>query len=170
MKSLLRTLRAVQKPLNFLLDVAGVALLVLLVVVITQEVVNRYVFNQPGKWSEELSIAMLIWFGYLGITVGYRDDKHLCITILADRLSGVWRKLLDTFSDLVMLLFCLLMAWQGVKVTRLDAINIMPATGISMSYVSCVLTVSGIAMIFEAVIKILARFVDTDADRKEATA
>ena len=168
MKKLLRALRAAQKPLNALLDVVGVVLLVLLVVIITQEVVNRYVFNHPGKWSEELAIAMLIWFGYLGITVGYRDNKHLCITLFADRLRGTARKLLDTFSDLVMLTFCLLMAWQGVKVAQFDAINIMPATGISMSYVSCVLVVSGIAMIFEAIIKILSRF--TDEPEKEAAA
>lgn len=158
MNKMLRALRAVQRPLNVLLDVVGVVLLVLLVAIITQEVFNRYVFNNPGKWSEELSIAMLIWFGYLGITVGYRDDKHLCITLFADHLGKTGRKILDTFADLVMLVFCLLMAWQGVKVAEFDAINIMPATGIPMSYVSCVLVVSGIAMIFEAVIKIISRF------------
>lgn len=162
MRSFLHFLRAIQKPLNVILDVLGVLLLVALVFIISQEVFMRYVMNRPGKWSEELAIALLIWFGYLGITVGYRDNKHLSITVFADRLSGLPRLLVDTFADAVMIVFCVLMAWQGVKVAQLDAINTMPATGISMYWVSIVLTVSGCAMVLEGMIKILSRFYPDD--------
>ena len=158
MRILLKTLRILQKPINIVLDVVGVGLLVALVLIITQEVIMRYAFNRPGKWSEELAIAMLIWFGYLGITVGYRDNKHLAITFFADRLPPLGQKIIDTFSDLVMITFCALMAWQGMKVAELDIINTMPATGISMYWVSIVLVVSGCAMILEGIIKILGRF------------
>lgn len=163
MKAILTLLRTLQKPINIVLDVAGVALLVCLVVIISQEVFMRYVFSRPGKWSEELSIALLIWFGYLGITVGYRDNKHLAITFFADRLSVAGQKVLDSFADAVMVAFCVLMAWQGLKVAELDTINIMPATGISMYWVSIVLTVSGCAMVLEGLIKILARFCPPEA-------
>lgn len=158
MRTILSALRAAQKPVSLLLDILSVTLLALLVLIIAQDVFMRYVFSRPGKWSEELAIAMLIWFGYLGIAIGYRDNKHLSITVFADMLSPAGRKALDTFVDLAMLFFCVLMAWQGVLVTRLDAINIMPATGISMSWVSCVLVVSACVMIFEGLIKIVARF------------
>lgn len=158
MRAVLKLLRSIQRPINVILDVAGVALLVALVVIITQEVIMRYVFNSPGKWSEELAIALLIWFGYLGITVGYRDNKHLAITVFADRLPPAGQKVIDSFADLVMIVFCSLMAWQGLNVAELDKINTMPATGISMYWVSIVLVVSGCAMILEGVIKIIGRF------------
>ena len=155
--TLLKILLWARRPVSFLLDLTSVAILAALVIVIFQEVVMRYVFNRPGKWSEELAIAMLIWFGYLGIAVGYRDDKHLSITFFFDRLPAAGRKILLVFSDLTVLFFCLLMAWQGMAVARLDAINAMPATGISMSWVSSVLTVSGCAMALEGLIKTLSR-------------
>lgn len=165
MKKIISVLRTIQKPISFLLDVVSVLLLVLLVLVISQEVFMRYVMNKPGKWSEEIAIAMLIWFGYLGITVGYRDNKHLSITFFSDLLPAAGRKIVETLADLVMLAFCVLMAWQGVKVARLDAINTLPATGIPMSWVSSVLVVSGCVMILEGVIKILSRFLPT-ADKQ----
>lgn len=158
MRTILSALRVVQRPVSLALDILSVTLLALLVIIISQDVFMRYVFNRPGKWSEELAIAMLIWFGYLGVAIGYRDNKHLSITLFADKLPPIGRKALDTFVDLAMLFFCVLMAWQGVLVARLDAINIMPATGISMSWVSSVLTVSACVMIFECLIKIIARF------------
>ncbi|MDR1518693.1 MAG: TRAP transporter small permease [Planctomycetota bacterium] len=157
MRALLTILRRAERPISLLLDLASVGLLAALVVIIFQEVVMRYVFNRPGKWSEELAIAMLIWFGYLGIAVGYRDDRHLSLTFFSDRLPAAGQKIILVFSDLAVLAFCLLMAWQGVKVAKLDAINTMPATGIAMSWVSAVLTVAGCAMTLEGVIRILAR-------------
>jgi TRAP-type C4-dicarboxylate transport system permease small subunit len=57
------------------------------------------------------------------------------------------------------------MAWHGIDVARLDIINTMPATGISMYWVSIVLVVSGCAMILEGVIKILNRFYPLEAER-----
>ena len=155
MRRLLRTLLAIRRPVSLLLDVVTTLLLALLVVLTAQQVFMRYVFDSPAKWSEELTIAMLIWFGYLGITVGYRDGKHLSITVFSDRLPPGGQKVLSIFVDLVMLTFCMLMAWQGVKLIRLDVINIMPATGISMSWVSAVLVVSAALMILEALIKLL---------------
>ncbi len=157
MRRLLRTLLAIRRPVSLLLDVVTTLLLALLVVLTAQQVFMRYVFDSPAKWSEELTIAMLIWFGYLGITVGYRDGKHLSITVFSDRLPPGGQKVLSIFVDLIMLTFCMLMAWQGVKLIRLDVINIMPATGISMSWVSAVLVVSAALMILEALIKLLRR-------------
>lgn len=159
----LKLLRAAQRPINVILDVAGVALLIALVLIISQEVFMRYVLSRPGKWSEELAIALLIWFGYLGITVGYRDNKHLAITFFADRLPPLGRKIIDTFADLVMIAFCALMAYHGKQVADLDVINTMPATGISMYWVSIVLVIAGCAMILEGLIKILSRFLDVSA-------
>lgn len=157
MTNFIKFLRLAQRPINFILDVVGAALLVLLVLIITQEVFFRYVFNNPAKWSEELAIALLIWFGYLGITIGYRDNRHLCITFFFDQLPPAGQKVLDVFSDSVMLFFCLLMAHQGIQVTRLDVLNTMPATGVSMAWVSVVLVISGCTMALEGVIRILTR-------------
>lgn len=169
MRGLLKALLAIQRPVSFLLDVLGVALLTGLVLIIFQDVAMRYLFARPGKWTEELAIAMLIWFGYLGITVGYRDNRHLAVTFFTEKFPAWTQIWFDDFVDLVMISFCALMAYQGVLVAKLDIINIMPATGISMAYVSCVLTVSGCAMILEGIIKILRRHVDA-ANRAEATA
>ena len=155
MRRLLRTLLAIRRPVSLLLDAVTTLLLALLVLLTAQQVFMRYLFDSPAKWSEELTIAMLIWFGYLGITVGYRDGKHLSITVFSDRLPPGGQKALSVFVDLVMLTFCTLMAWQGVLLVRLDVINVMPATGISMSWVSVVLVVSATLMVLEALIKLL---------------
>jgi TRAP-type C4-dicarboxylate transport system permease small subunit len=56
------------------------ALLLIFITVLTlAQVVMRYIFNNPFTWSEELSIAAFIYLTFLGISVAYARDRHLCV-------------------------------------------------------------------------------------------
>lgn len=51
-------------------------------------VINRYVFKQGISWSEEIFVLMFNWFIFIGAALASVDDRHIAITLLADKLKG----------------------------------------------------------------------------------
>ena len=49
------------------------------------QVVCRYCFNSPLIWSEVYARYMYMWVVFLGISYGFRHDKHIYVGILYDR-------------------------------------------------------------------------------------
>ena len=67
-----------------LLIAAGV---MILVGMLFMQVILRYVFNFSFGEIDELSRYMFIWIIFLGISLGYRENAHLGVTALTDRLN-----------------------------------------------------------------------------------
>jgi TRAP-type C4-dicarboxylate transport system permease small subunit len=45
--------------------------------IITGQVVSRYVFNYTPSWSEELSRYLIVWTIFIGVAVGVRKNIHI---------------------------------------------------------------------------------------------
>jgi C4-dicarboxylate transporter DctQ subunit len=45
--------------------------------IITGQVVSRYVFNYTPSWSEELSRYLIVWTIFIGTAVGVRKNIHI---------------------------------------------------------------------------------------------
>ncbi len=66
------------KWLNDNLEAAlGGLLLAGIVILITVQVVMRYVFQNALSWSEELTLWTFIWFIWIGIAYAFKEKKAL---------------------------------------------------------------------------------------------
>ena len=68
---------------------------------ITYEVVARYVFNAPTIWAEEMSRFFQVWAVYLGAAYVLRYRHLIRITLLTDRIGPLGRRIAEAFSLLV---------------------------------------------------------------------
>jgi TRAP-type C4-dicarboxylate transport system permease small subunit len=57
----------------------GVALIALMVVTITVQVITRYLFNYPIIWVEELATYAFIWGTFVGASLGLKQGRHIKI-------------------------------------------------------------------------------------------
>ena len=65
-----------------------VALCFLLIVIVgSLQVFNRFVLNMSLSWSEEFQRYGQIWIVFLGIPVAYRRGVHIGMELLSDRHS-----------------------------------------------------------------------------------
>ena len=52
------------------------------VVLMTLHVFFRYVMRAPLTWSEEATRYMFIWFVFIGISYGIRNNTHIRVNII----------------------------------------------------------------------------------------
>ncbi|MEH6442563.1 MAG: TRAP transporter small permease [Oceanospirillaceae bacterium] len=85
--------------------------------IIAYEVSARYVFNMPTIWVEEVSRLLQLWGCYLSMAWVLKKRKIIRITILLERLSGVWAKLAELISITIIALFSLVTIYYASSIT-----------------------------------------------------
>ena len=59
--------------------IIGVALIALIVITITVQVITRYAFNYPIIWVEETATYAFIWGTFVGASLGLKRNRHIKI-------------------------------------------------------------------------------------------
>ena len=99
-------------------EVLLVISLVATVCIIFAQVVMRKVFNDSLTWSEELARYIFIWQIWLGTSIGFRDDKHIKITIIRDLLKGKALAAFNLLARLLLLAFCVFLVIFGMQLVN----------------------------------------------------
>src|SRR4030042_5911680 len=50
------------------------------------QVIARYLFGSSFGWAEEFPIFVFLWTCFIAAAAAYREDRHLGVTLLYDRL------------------------------------------------------------------------------------
>lgn len=111
------------KSLLELIDRVGVAcsriagwLFFAIGLMITYEVVARYVFNAPTIWAEEMSRFFQVWAVYLGAAYVLRYRHLIRITLLTDRIGSLGRRIAEAFSLIVIGAVCVVAIAWGIEI------------------------------------------------------
>lgn len=103
-------------------------LLVIMLIVCFAAVVMRYVFDKPLLWSEEVILTMLIWFGFLCISIGVFGDSHIAIESIYNIFPTGIKKVLDLLRHTLIVILGCLMVYFGWQVFKINLIKRLPAT------------------------------------------
>ena len=137
---------------------ASTIALICIVGVILINIVARSIFNSPISWSFELTSILIIWSVYLVFGVNYQDKKHFRIDILKEKLNDKVRKILDIFSDLIILTTLLIIIYFSISAIKINiAISTMALNfPVALAYYLPVLigSVSMILYLFSKYIKL----------------
>jgi len=140
----------IDKALSTLL----IALMGLMVMVVTWQVVTRFLLPTPSSYTEELARYLLIWIGVLGSSYALRTSAHLGIDILSTKLKGKQKDALTLLIySLVILFATLILVIGGIKLVMLTFTleQTSAALGIKMGYIYSVLPLSGLLMIYYSI-------------------
>jgi len=83
--------------------------------IITYEVFMRYVFIAPTIWVDETARIMQIWAAYLAGAFALKHREMIVIDMAFRNPETTLRKIVETFSLLVIILFCAVAAWYGYE-------------------------------------------------------
>jgi TRAP-type C4-dicarboxylate transport system permease small subunit len=90
---------------------AGILALVAMMVVVTLDVILRYVFNQPTVWAGEVASFLTIAVVFLGLAQNMRLGDHIRIDILTGRLPARTRLFLDVAAHAIAIVFAVVLFW-----------------------------------------------------------
>ena len=125
-----------------LAETVMIVLTVGMVSLVTYQVFQRYVLHYTPPWSEELSVYLMIWFGMFGIAAGVRRSSHMSLHFFADKMPRRVQSLLEIVTRLMMIVYVLVLAWQGIELVRLTMSQRSAAMGIPVGYVYLSLPIS----------------------------
>lgn len=83
---------------------------------ISYEVISRYVFFAPTSWAEEGARLLQLWATYLAMGYVLREDGLIRITVLTEMIGARGRQVLEIIALLWILVFSAFAFWLGIDV------------------------------------------------------
>ncbi len=149
--------KALEKILNWIENAVvgfSIAGLMFMVIIVFYQVVARYFFNRPPKWTEEIALVTMIWIAMLGAGIGLKNDIHMRVEVF---LSVFPIKL----QRIVEIAIMLLIGYFGIQMTRYTITmvqrlpNRLAATGISVAWMYLPIAVCGVLVVACAALKVI---------------
>ena len=94
-----------------------VVLFALIVIVLTAEVIARYVFSSSFRWSEELSRFLFIWLIFIGASYAALKKSHIYIETFFMILPKKVKPYARLIGNVVWLLFSIFACYLGIDQT-----------------------------------------------------
>ena len=91
--------------------------LAVLVILLTVQILLRFIFGRTLSWSEEVSRFAFVWAVYFGFVLAAGENKHIRVTAQFKRLSPRLQLLLFTLADTIWSLFNFVMVFVSGKFT-----------------------------------------------------
>ena len=139
-------LSSCKKLSSLILIIASIGL-VIMTIIITWQIFDRYILNDTPNWSERSAIFLLNWYVMLGVSVGVHEDFHLGLVFLKNRAKGVVKRMINSFIYLTVGIFAGYMFYYGIVLMQQTWTHIMPSLGISTAYSYLPLPISAILII-----------------------
>lgn len=109
-----------------------IGLMAFMSIIIFLAVIFRFVIHSPLTWSEEAARYMMVWVTYLGAGIAVKKGRHIGVTMFIGKLPFGLRRPLILFSEVVSLLFLVVLVYQGVNLLLTLRTQVSPAIGLPM--------------------------------------
>ncbi len=95
-------------------------------------VVSRYVTGSSFSFTEEITINILVLVVFVGASVGVRKGAHLGFTLVFDRASLPFKKLICIFTGIIVTLVFGLLTYYGIDmlIYQMSINQMSPALGL----------------------------------------
>ena len=88
-------------------------LIVPMLVLVTMEVILRYVFDRPTIWAWDVNVQLLAALGVLGGGYALLHAAHVAVDVMVVRFSPRKRAIIDLVTALVFFASIGVLLWQG---------------------------------------------------------
>ena len=89
------------------------------VVVSLYGVFTRYVLNAPQAWITEIFEFLLVWSIFIGFGMALKDNRHIQVELLFDKLPVGAKKIVATISNLIGGLYSFYLAYSSIELITL---------------------------------------------------
>ncbi|PHM71875.1 TRAP transporter small permease [Xenorhabdus kozodoii] len=136
-----------------------ICLLAFLVLCVSWQVISRYLLGVPSTETDELARYLFMWVAMIGAAYTTGQHRHLAIDLLMMKLTGVKKSIIGLIIQSAIILFSSVVLLYGGSLlvsSTLENGQITPALGWKMGYIYLCLPISGILMIFYALVDVIA--------------
>lgn len=119
--------------------------LVLIISVSVVGVFMRFVLGEPLQWTEEMTLALFVWFTFLGASVVEKENGHVGIEYFVEKLNPSLKLIADLFREIVLTFISLFVfVYLGSQLTAQAASRLTPVLRVSYIYIDVAVVLCGI--------------------------
>ena len=137
------------------IDLVLFGILAAMVIIVSAQIVTRYVFFYSLPWSEELSRYLFAYLIFLGACVGVRENNQICIDIIDNFVKGKGAKALVIFQYLVQIAAVCFLFYAAMKLLKVGVRQLSPAMGLRMSWVYMCFPIGFTLILIEMTVKLV---------------
>lgn len=141
------TFRRTWRAVDAVFEVLCILCLVATLLIVLWQVFSREVLSNSPSWSEESARILLVWIGFLGATIGFREGAHIAVTFLVDKFPGRLRAVIDRLVQVLLLGFGLFLIVQGTQFVIDARMATLPGTGLPRSVSYLMMPVTGVMVV-----------------------
>lgn len=156
-------LKKISDNLNSVIKTLTFIMLVTMTIIVTAQIICR-VFFTALSWAEELSRYLLVWGSLFAATVAYKQNSHIAITFVVEKLKNQTRKKVSILTYFITILFFIVGIYYGTKMISLQIFQTSPALLIPMKIVYLCLPLSFSIMLYYGLVNLIGEL----ANFKEA--
>lgn len=152
----------VKAVIDWIVERACIAIMAILTILVTYQVVTRYVFDSPSAVSEVLSRYMFVWLVLIGSAYVFGLREHMAITYVRDKFSPKVGVVVDILTEWCIAIFAFVVMWQGgYKASVRQMWQMDSALEIPMGIIYAALPIAAVLILIYFVInqvKLIAKF------------
>lgn len=93
----------------------AIAMLSVILVTMSAQVIARYIFNSPFSWSEELARFAMIWLTFISAAWVTSEGGHIKVDLWGMRVSRQFSRWMDGFIHLLVAASCIFLMVGGLR-------------------------------------------------------
>ncbi len=140
--------KKIDEYFNKFVEYFGMSLLVLMTIIVSWVVFTRYFLGKTPAWGEESALLCMVWFGFLSMALGVRDDKHISIEIIERIIPSGLMNFLKIVHKILILAFAAFMIVEGMKMVKVGTKNYMPGIKLNSGFLYAAVPVAGIIIVY----------------------
>lgn len=133
--------------LNKIIRTATIAVLAMITVIVSIEVILRYFFGMTLYITEELSRYSMVWMVFLGSSLAIRENSHHRVELLVNLFAPKTRAWFNLIAQLLLAVFLVFLIIEGGIALSFQFEQIIPTLNISMFWFYLALPVGGVLML-----------------------
>ncbi len=169
LNSLIAGLDKLRYWVDTLLSWCLITIVGMMTVLVTYQVVVRYIFDSPSAFSEVLSRYSFIWLILLGAAYVFGLREHMAITFVKEKLSTKVRIVVEMVIELVTAVFAVtVMVLGGYNSSIRQMWQLDSALQIPMGVIYAAIPISGALILFYFLInevKLFGELVDSKPEQ-----
>lgn len=151
---LLKFLNQISIFINKLCCGICIVLGLLLVLVITLEVIFRYIIGSALSWPEEIAGFMFVWFSMLGAAILLFKKAHVRVSFLITHINPKMQYYLKIFIHLLVILFSYILVDRGYFLLHIVSRQYSAAARINMVWEYSAIPITGAIFVLYSIVSI----------------
>ena len=100
-------METLKNGLNKIIEIFCIVLMAFMTILVTWQVITRYVFNNPSAVTEQLCQYLFIWLVLFGSAYIFGKREHMQITFIKEKLPNKLGKICDLLQETIIFIFTL---------------------------------------------------------------